>query len=84
MVYTPRLTPGSSRPPRHQGTSLHRWVAEAQVARHLRRIGHLGHKPSAEAAAAFRADHARFGLSGSAELPDGCTYVTEHERRYER
>jgi len=82
VVYTPRLTQGVPRGARHQGGALHRWVAEAHVARHLRRIGHLGHKASAEQAAAYRADHERFGLLGSAELPDGCTYVTEHERRY--
>lgn len=84
VIYTPVVTPGMPRAPRHPGVPLTHWVTEAHVQRHLRKIGHLGQVPSATAVAAFRADRAKFGWSGPLELPEGYTYVTAHERSYGR
>jgi hypothetical protein len=83
VVYEPRPVEGSPRAVTpHRGTGIldARFLRTHEVAGHLRWLGGLGRTASEEARQAYREDRARFGLVGSAELPDGCTYVRPFSR----
>ncbi|WP_407918399.1 hypothetical protein [Kitasatospora sp. NE20-6] len=81
LCYTPRRTDMPNRTPHVPvRPEDHRPAAGHRVHGHLRRIGHLDHRPSHEAREAYRRDRELWGLIGSPEIPPGYTYVLEHRR----
>ncbi len=83
LVYAPQVITGPPRPPRRPGIVAldPRFLrGSTDVTGHLRYIGHLGWEATDTARASYRADRARFGLVGPAELPVGYTYVSPFHR----